>query len=107
VHIETIPVPAQVELPDDRRALTPQDVTLRYVPFGNQRIRITANGYRAIETDLRDDEIRSWRYIGTGLRGARQYGDRERGGGARGDLRYVLVPVHGPAGTWTDEDVPD
>jgi hypothetical protein len=107
VHVESMPVQAQIELPTDERVVTPRDITMRYVPFGKQKIVIRAKGYRTIETDLRDDEIRSWRYVGTTVRGSRRYGDREEGGGTRGDLRYLLVPEHGPAGTWDAEDVPD
>jgi hypothetical protein len=97
-----MPVSATVELPNDTKVITPAEVTLRYVPFGNQTIRVSANGYRTIEANLRKDEIRSVRYLGTAVRGARRYGDK----GSRGEVRYLLVPEHGPSGTWSEEDVP-
>jgi hypothetical protein len=106
VHVASIPVQAQIELPTEQRVVTPRDITFRYWPFGHQRILVSAKGYRTIEADLRIDEIRSLRYLGTTLRGPRRYGDREDGG-ARGEIRYVLVPEHGPAGTWDAEDLPD
>src|SRR6187200_25685 len=106
VHVESVPVQSQIELPNGDRVVTPHDITFRYVPLGHQRIRITAKGYRTIEADLRKDEIRSFRYIGTTLRGPRRYGDQDEGG-TRGEIRYMLVPDHGPAGTWDAEDVPD
>lgn len=102
VHIESTPVPAQLDLPRDERAVTPTEVKLRYVPFGDQRITVTARGYRTIEANLRKDEIRSFRYIGTTVRGPRRFGEE----GSRGSIRYLLVPEHGPVGTWTAGDVP-
>jgi len=102
VQLESSPVPAQVLLPKEDRVATPAEVKLRWVPFGRQRITVSAKGYRPIEVDLRREEIRFIRYVGTTARGPRRYGEE----GSRGEIRYMLVPDHGPVGTWTAEDIP-
>jgi len=102
VHVESSPIAAQVLLPDESRVVTPAEVKLRWVPFGSQSIAVSAKGYRPIEVNLRRDEIRFFRYVGTTVRGARRYGEK----GSRGEIRYMLVPDHGPVGTWTAEDIP-
>ena len=103
VQILSGPVPAEVMLPNEDRVVTPSVVKLRWVPFGKQWITVSAKGYRPIEANLRRDEVRWLRYVGTTARGGRQYGEEE---GARGEIRYMLVPDHGPVGTWTAEDIP-
>ena len=101
VKLSSNPLAADVRLPDDTIVATPADVTLRYVPFGHQRIVITAPGYRVVEMDLRKTEIKLGRYItdaifrpGTWL------------GNSRGQVHVVLVPNHGPVGTWDPAEVP-
>ncbi len=103
VLVESGPVPAEIVLPNEERVVTPAEVKLRWVPFGRQHVTLSARGYRPIEVDLRKDEIRFFRYVGTTVRGARRYGEKE---GSRGEIRYMLVPDHGPVGTWTAEDIP-
>lgn len=101
VSLTSTPAPAEVVLPDGRTIVTPRTVRLRYVPFGHQRITATAPGYRAIEVDLRRTEIRWWRYVGQSLAHPGTLA-----GAPRGEVRLVLVPEHGPAGTWSPEEIP-
>jgi hypothetical protein len=103
VQVLSTPVPAEITLPGEDRAVTPAEVRLRWVPFGKQWVTVSAKGYRPIEANLRRDEIRFFRYVGTTLRGGRRFGDEK---GARGEVRYILVPDHGPVGTWNAEDIP-
>jgi hypothetical protein len=95
VALETRPSPAIVELPDGSRVTTPNVVTLRWAPFNRQIVKVTANGYRPMEVDLRRQEIRFGRFLGRGLRNP------------RGRVDFVLVPLHGAAGSWTEADIPE
>ncbi len=81
--------------------ITPVDVTLRYVPFGKLPIVASAPGYRPLELDLRKSEVRLGRYITDTLwRPATLFGR------SRGVVRLVLIPEHGPVGTWVEDEVP-
>ncbi|MEQ1504558.1 MAG: hypothetical protein ABMB14_20130 [Myxococcota bacterium] len=109
VTLTAEPTPTEIVLPDnlpDRlvvngdRVVTPADVTLRWVPFGHQRVVVSAPGYRTLEVDLRREEIRWSRFlIGTLAHPA------TLSGRPRGEVRFVLVPDHGPAGTWTPDQI--
>ena len=101
VTITSTPTPAEVVLPDGRTIVTPRTVKLRWVPFGQQRVTAYVPGHRPLEVDLRRTEIRWWRYVAQTF--ARP---RTLGGASRGEVRLVLVPDHGPAGTWTAEEIP-
>lgn len=93
--------PATVLLPDGSLVSTPAEVRLRYVPFGHQRVVASADGYRSCEIDLREDAIRLLpMVIGTLAHPA------TLAGRPRTEVRIVLVPEHGPSGTWTPEEIP-
>lgn len=101
VRLSSIPAPAEVQLPDGSVVVTPAEVQFRWVPFGRQVVRVHAPGYRLLVADLRKQEIRGHRYItDLVLRPATLTG------APRGNVGFVLVPLHGPAGTWEPEDVP-
>ena len=101
VTLTSNPAPANVELPNGDRVSTPAEVRFRYVPFGHQRIVASARGYREGELDLRKTEIRSWRLLFGGFSHPAVFG-----GAPRGEVEILLVPDHGPVGSWTEEDVP-
>lgn len=100
VTLSSVPA-ADVVLPDGRRVGTPSEVVLRYVPFGHQRISVAAPGYRSMVVDLRRQEIQLW----TMVVGTLAHPD-VLWGRPRGEVRLLLVPEHGPAGTWTPDDLP-
>jgi hypothetical protein len=91
VTLATEPAPVQIALPDGSVVATPAEVSLRWVPFGHQVVTASAPGYRPLTIDLRRTEVR-WPHW---LRGA-----------SRRKVELLLVPDHGPAGTWRPEDVP-
>lgn len=101
IKLNTNPLAANVALPDGTSVVTPAEVTFRYAPFGRQRIVISAPGYRVVEMDLRKTEIKLVRYISDAL-----FRPRTWLGEARGQLNIVLVPNHGPVGTWDPAQVP-
>jgi len=101
VRLRSTPQPAEVTLPQGRTVLTPDVVRLRWVPFGHQEVSVHAPGYRPLTLDLRDREVRLGRIIGQTIRHPSTLW-----GEVRGDVYFVLVPEHGPAGTWTEQDVP-
>ncbi len=100
VTLTSLPMPARVELPDGEVVVTPADVTLRWVPFGHQPVTVTAPGHRRLAVDLRRDEVRLGRWIATSV-----FRPRTWFGAPRGEVRFLLVPDHGPAGTWAPSEV--
>jgi hypothetical protein len=101
VRLRSTPQPAEVTLPQGRTVLTPDVVRLRWVPFGHQDVTVFAPGYRPLTLDLREREVRLGRIIGQTIRHPSTLW-----GEVRGDVYFVLVPDHGPAGTWAEQDVP-
>ena len=95
VALTSLPMPARVELPGGETVVTPAEVTLRWAPFGHQSVVVTAPGHRRLEVDLRRDEIRLGRLVATSV-----CRPRTLFGAPRGEVRFLLVPDHGPAGTW-------
>jgi hypothetical protein len=101
IKLNTNPLAANVDLPNGTSVVTPAEVTLRYAPFGRQRIVVSAPGYRVVEIDLRKTEIKLVRYISDAF-----FRPRTWQGEARGQVNIVLVPNHGPVGTWDPTEVP-
>jgi len=101
VNLNTNPLAADVKLPDGTTVVTPAEIKFRYVPFGRQTIVVTAPGYRVVEMDLRRTEIKLGRYITDAI-----FKPRTWLGDARGQVHVVLVPNHGPVGTWDPAEVP-
>jgi hypothetical protein len=101
VTLTAQPATAEVTLPGGDQIALPADVKARYVPFGHQRIRATADGFRDLEVDLRAEEVRLFSLVvGTLAHPSTLWGR------PRGEVRLVLVPEHGPAGTWTPDEIP-
>lgn len=102
VTLTSQPSPVEVRLPDGSTVITPTEVVFRWAPFGHQRIVATSTGLRPLALDLRDREIRWWRLVGTTVwRPATIVSGRPRG-----EVHLVLIPEHGPSGTWAEDDVP-
>jgi hypothetical protein len=101
VELSSVPASVEVELPDGSKVTTPAEVELRWAPFQNQQITAVTQGYRPLVVDLRRDEIRFHRLA---LGWIRHPG--VLWGETRGHVQVILVPDHGPAGTWTIDDLP-
>lgn len=93
VELRSLPEPVLVELPDGSRVSTPSEARFVWAPFNHQRVRVTASGYRPLEVDLRKHDVRLKRLLGRPFKRV------------KGEVEFVLVPTHGPTGTWTEEDV--
>ena len=83
VDLTASPTAAEVILPSGEIVTTPARVRLRWVPFGHQRVEVRAPDHRTLTVDLHTSEI-----------------------GLRHEVTFLLVPEHGPVGTWDPEEVP-
>jgi hypothetical protein len=101
VVLTSDPPTAEVLLPDGRTVVTPAEVTFDWVPFGHQRITATAPRHRPLEVDLRRTEIRFWRFVGGTLAHPATLTGRPRG-----EVELLLVPEHGPPGSWDPKEIP-
>ena len=95
VALKSTPSAVLIELPGGAVAPTPTTYIARWAPFNSVPIRATARGYRPLEVDLRRTEVRFGRFLLRGFRGR-----------PRGEVELVLVPEHGPVGTWIEQDLP-
>jgi hypothetical protein len=81
---------------------TPVEIVVWSVPFTRPTADLALSGYRTMSIDLAADRRparRAWEFLT--LRWKRAFA-RVPGSAHR----VVLVPRHGPAGTWTEGDVP-
>ena len=101
VSLSSTPGTAEVILTGGSSVTTPTEVRLRWVPFGGQRIVARAPGHRSLEVDLRKSEIKLHRYVSDTL-----FRPATLLGAPRAEVRLLLVPEHGPVGTWGPEEVP-
>ncbi len=90
LRVVSEPSPALVQLQDGRRISTPGEVKLRWRPLRRTTATVTAAGYRPLEVALHRLRLRSGRAFS----------------GQRGEVLVVLVPEHGPVGTWSADEVP-
>lgn len=95
------PAGAEITLPNGQTVVTPSVVKLRWVPFGKQMVIANAAGFRPMEVDLRSQEIRASHYLRDAV-----FRPKTWLGAPRGAVSLVLVPEHGPVGTWSPDDVP-
>lgn len=93
VNLVSTPPGALVELPTGRQVTTPAVVRLRWAPFNEAVVRASARGYRPLEVDLRDTEVKAGRFLFRAFKRP------------RGEVELVLVPSHGPTGTWLPGEV--
>jgi hypothetical protein len=108
MRLESHPPGAEVRLPDNRVVSTPSIVKIHYSFFRKAPIVVSAPGYRTLSFDLMKRkgngfaEINVWRVA--------SYPIFHPFAGFRKDprrrLEIVLVPEHGPAGTWDPSQVP-
>lgn len=96
LHIESDPPGALVELPNGARVSAPDTVKVRWSPLRRLPVRVTAPGYRPLEIDLRRREVNMRRVV-------RSYWHPFRR--PDGHVEFILVATHGPAGTWTPEEL--
>lgn len=109
VRVESQPPGAVVRLDGKVRGVTPLEFNTVWTPPLTKRytVGLTLPGYRPVQAEgtwlqpspLRR-EVRLWRYLLHPLR-VRQWLGVE----PRSTYSYVLVPEHGPSGTWTLEDL--
>lgn len=100
VRIESAPAAATVSLPNGDRVVTPETVRFFWYPFAHQRVVVSAPGYRTVEMDLgrRGGEVTFWHVLRARMRVFRNLGER-----TAQRVEVVLIPEHGPSGTWTPE----
>lgn len=65
---------------------SPGEVRVRWTPFGHPKVLVIAPGYRRMTIPLK---------VGMGALWGRPRA-----------IELVLIPNHGPSGTWTEEEVP-
>jgi hypothetical protein len=109
MRIASDPPGAEVRLPDNHVVSTPSIVKVHYTFFTPAPIVVTAPGYRTMSYDLRhrpgfgQPEISVWRValypIWHPFAAFRKEPLRR--------LEFVMVPEHGPAGTWEPSSVPN
>jgi hypothetical protein len=101
VEIRSEPLGAQVRMRGRAVGATPVEVVLWSVPFAHPEARLTMPGFRGVQINLRRDR-RPLRRFGEFLtfRWRRAFALSP---GAHHEV--LLVPDHGPAGTWGPEEV--
>jgi len=103
VAIVSEPLGAQVRRDGELVGSTPSELVVWSMPFTRPTAKLTMPGYRPMEVALHKDRKpmrRFWEFLT--LRWRKAFALSPTG------LHEVLmVERHGPAGTWTPEDVPD
>lgn len=109
VRVESEPPGAVVRLDGKVRGVTPVEFNTVWTPpfVKDYVLGLSLPGYRPVRTEggwnhpspLRR-EVRFWRYLLHPLSWMKIIGRAPRS-----KYTFVLVPEHGPAGTWTPEDV--
>ena len=80
LRVESQPVGAVIELSGGERLVTPATVPASRWPMKRQQVTLSASGYRRLEARMP--------YAGSG------------------PWSVVLVPEHGPVGSWDESDLP-
>lgn len=99
--ITSDPPGASVYVGDALKGPAPQEVRFWWYPFRPMKVRVTAPGYRPVTVRV-GDEIGLWYFSRqlVSLRFQRLFGLAP---GTTHEI--VLIRNHGPAGTWTSEEV--
>lgn len=101
VRVESRPIGAVLWLEDGSSVVLPQDVDLPWRPFKPPKARVTFPGYRTLETRFTRRLVKGSEYLSDPFVAQDEaFGDKPRR-----VLEVVLVPEHGPAGTWTEDEV--
>lgn len=83
VIVESDPAGAMVRDEEQVLGPTPYERRVWWIPFAHQRVTVGMVGYRRVSVDLRRDlGLFRWQTV----------------------HEVVLVPEHGPSGTWLPED---
>ena len=101
VLITSDPPGANVRIGRTLYGPTPQEIRLWYWPLRPMKVRVFVDDYRATELRMGKD-VNTLTYLGEllTLRWPRMLGFA-----VRREHRVVLMREHGPAGTWTPDDV--
>ncbi len=97
--LHTNPVGAAVYLDNEPAGIAPVPITIRAFS-GPRDVRVELPGYRPLELELRGE-----RRLVARLRYALTHPGVVLGTSPPPIRTLVLIPEHGPAGTWTPEDV--
>ncbi len=103
VAISSDPMGAQVHRGRKTVGATPTEVIVVSVPFSRPKVRLTMPGYRPMVVQLHKDKKplhRLWDLLTFRFRRALALVPTS-------SHEVILIEVHGPAGTWTPDDVPD
>lgn len=100
VRLETHPAGALVTLPSGKVVTTPTTAHVVWYPFRRVRLTVAAPGYRTLTAHLGRHEFSTWQMLGDGV----YHPFAIFRSVPRREVDFVLVPDHGPAGTWTPED---
>ncbi len=103
VAVSSDPLGAQVRQGEDTIGSTPTELLVWSIPFSRPELRLTMPGYRPTVVDLRKDKkplLRLWELLT--FRYKRAFAIVPNSA-----HQVLMVPVHGPAGTWSPEDIPD
>lgn len=100
VRLTSEPAGAFVYVDGERVGSTP--MMLEVAPAQNPDVRVWLPGYRSLTFEA-GKRVSFWSFVGEAV--------TLRWGKLRGERRYgswnvLLVPEHGPVGTWSPEDVP-
>lgn len=84
LHVSADPVGAVMKLPDGQSVALPADVSLTAPLFTKPEVRVSAPGYRTLVLQVRRLRNGPWLSHSNAV-------------------HIVLVPEHGPSGTWTQK----
>jgi hypothetical protein len=101
VEVISRPPGALMTMPGGETVVLPQEVDFRWRPLARRRVQVSAPGYRTMEFTITRRLVQETDYL-TDVVGnpSEALGDKPRR-----TLELVLVPEHGPAGTWTAEEL--
>ena len=103
VLVESDPPGATVRLDKAREGITPVEFRVGWVPLFFKRYdkKVKLPGYRTVETSIRDD-VR----LGAPIWRATWHPGEALDRDPLHHYEFILIPDHGPAGTWTPDEVP-
>lgn len=94
------PAGAILVLPDGRSVVTPGVIQVKFPAFKRVMVSARAPNHEVLQVDLRKAGVRPSKYWFDFLfRPAIFYGKKPRA-----EVELILVPRHGPSGTWDPED---
>ena len=94
LQVESRPPGAVVHLPSGATITTPGEIKARWIPWKRRPIEASSPGYRPLRMDLREHDVTMWHSLGLVTHPFRKVDGR---------IELILIPEHGPAGTWTPE----